>query len=487
MINALFIFWFVLNATLLVFVLHELTLLFNAVFRRKKTLKPNLPANLPRVTVQLPVYNEKYVIDRLLASAAKIDYPKELLEIQVLDDSTDETTEMIAEIIKKSEYPQLFKHIRRPNRVGFKAGALDYGLGEATGEFIAIFDADFIIEPQFLNHVIPFFQDEQVGVVQTKWLHLNENYSLLTRAQAIMLNTHFSIEQLGRSSANGYINFNGTAGIWRKTCIADSGGWHADTLTEDLDLSYRAQIRNWRFEYLFDVGSPAELPVTFEAYRTQQHRWSKGAAECVRKNWTMLWAAKINLKVKLLGAFHLLNSSVYLLLIPLILLSPIIYYFTKNNLVTLPYPQHLSAVGLITTTLLIFIFFVGNLIGQKQKLQRIILFVPALFTFFAMTSGISLYMIIGVLQGYTNRQSDFIRTPKFGVSPDTKTKVRKGYDFKKELRLKFFEAFFLLYGFFIFYLALNDLNLIMGVYGLIIVVGYALAVLFNKQTFRKEG
>ena len=232
------------------------------------------------------------------------------------------------------------------------------------------------------------------------------------------------------------------------------------------------------------MGTPAELPATLEAYRTQQHRWSKGAAECVRKNWNMLWEAKIPFKAKILGAFHLLNSSVYLLIIPLILLSPIIYYFTKNQLITFPYSHEMSAIGLITTSLLILIFFTGNLIGQKDKLKKILFFIPSLFTFFAMTSGISLYMIIGVIHGYRKKKSAFVRTPKFGEKDGLKDKIKKGYDFKKEFSLKAFEAFFLCYGLFITYIAISDLNIIMAVYGLIITVGYSLAVLFNRQTFK---
>ena len=484
--NFLFILWLVLNGLLLVFVVHELFLLLSALTRGSKikhVLDPN--QELPFITVQLPVYNEKYVIRRLLESAANLNYSDERLEIQVLDDSSDETTEIIANFIREQKNGHLFSHVRRADRHGFKAGALAYGLNEAKGEFIAIFDADFVISPDFLQQVVPYFKDESVGVVQTKWKHLNESYSLLTRAQAIMLNTHFSIEQLGRSSAHGFINFNGTAGVWRRACIEDAGGWHEDTLTEDLDLSYRAQIKKWRFEYLFDVGSPAELPVTFEAFRTQQHRWSKGAAECVRKNWSLLWKAKISLKAKVLGSFHLLNSSVYLLIIPLVLFSPIIYLMMQNKLISVPNNTTLASLGLLTTGLLIFIFFVGNIIGQTQKLKKILWFAPSIFAFFAMTTGIALYMVIGVLEGYLKKQSDFVRTPKFGESEGLLSKVKTGYDFKKELSLKFFESLFLCYGLFILYLGIRDLNGMMMVYASIITIGYSLAVLFPKRTFHR--
>jgi len=483
--NILFIIWLGLNTLLLIFVLHELYLLASALMRKKKpkkTIDPLQP--LPFITLQLPVYNEKYVILRLLESAAKLNYPSSKLEIQILDDSTDETTEIIRNFINTQTSIHVFSHVRRSDRFGFKAGAMAYGLKEAKGEFIAIFDADFVISPDFLEQVVPYFSDQSVGVVQTKWKHLNESYSLLTRAQAIMLNTHFSIEQLGRSSAHGFINFNGTAGVWRRACIDDAGGWHADTLTEDLDLSYRAQIKKWRFEYLFDVGSPAELPITFEAYRTQQHRWSKGAAECVRKNWGLLWQSKVPLKAKILGSFHLLNSSVYLLIIPLVLFSPIIYLIMQNNLITVPNHKELASIGVVTSSLLIFIFFVGNLLGQRHIVQKIVWFIPSIFFFFAMTSGIALYMVIGVLEGYFKKPSDFVRTPKFGESKELVTKVKTGYDFKKELSLRFFEVFFLAYGIFILYLGIRDANGMMITYASIITVGYSLAVLFPKKTFR---
>jgi cellulose synthase/poly-beta-1,6-N-acetylglucosamine synthase-like glycosyltransferase len=483
MADTLFIIWFILNLVLLIFVVHEFTLMFFALTRKNQLKQPALLA-YPKVTVQLPVYNEKYVIKRLLQSAENLNYPAEKLEIQILDDSTDETSEIIQSFISNSPRKQLFRHIQRKDRIGFKAGALDYGLKLTDSEFVAIFDADFIIDSEFLQKSMPYFEHEKVGVVQSKWKHINEDFSFITRAQAIMLNTHFSIEQLGRSQANAYINFNGTAGIWRIACIRDAGGWHADTLTEDLDLSYRAQIKGWKFKYLFSLGSPAELPVTFEAYRTQQHRWSKGAAECVRKNAALLWNAPISLRKKTMGFFHLLNSSVYLLIVPLILLSPAIYYLSKNNFISFKNVDNLALIGLLTSSLLISIFFIGNLIGQRNILKRILLFIPSIFMFFAMTSGISFYMLIGVMEGYLNKKSAFVRTPKFGETQDLKKEIKIGYDYKKELSLKFFEIFFLAYGLFMLALAIKDLNLFMGIYGAIISTGFALAVIFKKQTFK---
>lgn len=482
--NFLYIVWFVLNCLLLLFVSHELFLLIHALIRKNKPAQTKvLSANLPPVTIQLPLYNEKYVVNRLLTSAANLNYPSDLLEIQILDDSTDETSEFIRDFIQNHPKSHLFTHIQRTDRTGFKAGALAHGLTLAKGEFVAVFDADFVIAPNFIEAVIPWFEDEKVGVVQTKWTHLNENFSLITRAQALMLNTHFSIEQLGRSEAKSYINFNGTAGIWRKKCIIDAGGWQADTLTEDLDLSYRAQIKGWKFQYLFDIDAPSELPVTFEAYKTQQFRWSKGAAECVRKNWNLLWSAKIGIKEKILGSFHLLNSSVYLLIIPIIILSPFIYYGMSNYLITLDGLLKYRHIGVITTSALILIFFLGNLIGQKNKLTHVVWFIPSIFFFFAMTSGISLYMLIGVLEGYLKKASEFVRTPKFGDDQTVKSKIKRGYDFKKEINLKIVEFIFLVYGIGVIVASIIEMNLPMAIYGGILTLGFSLAVFLNKKTF----
>ena len=224
------------------------------------------PNEIPYVTVQLPIYNEKYVVPRLLENIAKLEYPKNKLEIQVLDDSTDDSVAETARIIAELQQTGLdIVHIRRENREGFKAGALKYGTAIAKGDFIAIFDADFLPKPDWLKQTVVYFKDEQIGVVQTRWGHINRNYSLLTKIQALALDTHFTLEQVGRNSKGHFINFNGTAGIWRKKTILDAGNWEGDTLTEDLDLSYRAQLKKWKFKYLEDVETPAELPVVVSA------------------------------------------------------------------------------------------------------------------------------------------------------------------------------------------------------------------------------
>jgi cellulose synthase/poly-beta-1,6-N-acetylglucosamine synthase-like glycosyltransferase len=286
------------------------------------------PEEIPYVTIQLPVFNELYVMKRLLKNIAKIDYPKDKLEIQVLDDSTDESIEMTSKYIKKVQELGIdIQHIRRTNRQGYKAGALKEGLKTAKGEFIAIFDADFLPTPNWLYETVPYFKDPQIGVVQTRWSHINRNYSTLTKIQAFMLDAHFTLEQVGRNSQGHFINFNGTAGVWRKECIYDAGNWEGDTLTEDIDLSYRAQLKNWKFKYLEKVETPAELPVVISAARTQQFRWNKGGAENFQKMAKRIIISKnISIKTKIHGLLHLLNSSMFICIFLVAILSiPMLY------------------------------------------------------------------------------------------------------------------------------------------------------------------
>ena len=278
-------------ALILIFMyaLSQLNLLFNYKSAKKKkdtSPKFNLKNNIeiPFVTVQLPVYNEMYVMERLLNNIVKLDYPVEKLEIQVLDDSTDQSViTTIAQIKELQKTGINIRHIRRTNRKGFKAGALKEGLEIAKGEFIAIFDADFLPQKNWLLETIPYFKNDKIGVVQTRWGHINRNYSTLTKIQAFALDANFTLEQVGRNTNGHFINFNGTAGVWRKKCILDAGNWEGDTLTEDLDLSYRAQLKKWKFKYLEHVKTPAELPVIISAARSQQFRWNKGGAENFQK------------------------------------------------------------------------------------------------------------------------------------------------------------------------------------------------------------
>ncbi|MCE7992880.1 MAG: glycosyltransferase [Roseivirga sp.] len=483
MANVLFGFWVLVNLLLFVHVFHEFILMLLALRPHKIENNRELK-ELPFVTIQLPLFNEKYVVKRLLEAVSKLDYPKDKLEIQILDDSTDETSDLIGDFLKENEEGGYeFIHIQRDDRSGYKAGALAYGTERCRGEFIAIFDADFVPDQKFLMQTIPHFQDAGVGVVQTRWLHINEGHSVLTRAQALMLNTHFSVEHLGRKNANGFINFNGTAGVWRKECILSSGGWQADTLTEDLDLSFRAQIKGWKFEYLFDVGSPAELPLTFDSYRTQQFRWSKGAAECLRKNIRSLWRSGAATSAKLVGTFHLLNSSVYLLAVLVLLLSPAVFYLTQAEEITLPYHAPLTMLGVSVLYLLMLVFFVGHWKSSANKVKAVLLFIPSVLIYFVMTTGISIYMVRGVIEGYRGKHSAFVRTPKFGSTVSLLRRIREGYDFKNEGRLLLLEVLGFCYGVFWVTVAIVELNPACFLYGSILLMGFSLSLFFKYKTF----
>ena len=282
--------------------------------KTKNIILPNFK-NLPFVTVQLPIYNEQNVIKRLLDAIVKMDYPSDKIEIQVLDDSDDNSSIYVKNLISqlKSKTNLKINHIIRKNRDGFKAGALRYGLELAKGNYIAIFDADFIPRSDWLKKTVCGFKDPKVGVVQTKWNHINKNFSLLTKIQAFALDIHFTLEQAGRSFNSYFLNFNGTAGIWRKEAILKSGNWNSDTLTEDLDLSYRAQLRGWRIKYMESINAPAEIPFLISAIKSQQFRWSKGGAENFKKHSLNILKNK-NLKVstKVHCAFHLFSSSLFL-------------------------------------------------------------------------------------------------------------------------------------------------------------------------------
>ena len=290
------------------------------LYVRRKKDKNNFPDVSkifePHVTVQLPVFNERYVVERLIDAVSNLNYPREKIEIQILDDSNDDTTAIILKKVESLRQLKLdIKLIHRENRSGYKAGALDHGLRLAKGEFIAIFDADFIPDANFLNNTLHIFSDPTVGAVQTRWDHLNKDYSLLTQLQAFGLDAHFSVEQGARNEAGSFINFNGTCGIWRKQCIIHAGGWSSDTLTEDLDLSYRAQLKNWKFKYLEEISTPGELPVIMPAIKAQQYRWNKGGAETARKVFGNVMRSKIGVINKIHAFFHLFNSSVFLSLL----------------------------------------------------------------------------------------------------------------------------------------------------------------------------
>jgi len=402
--------------------LAQLNLLFNYLSSKKSkkdcdTFDLSKSEEVPFVTIQLPVYNEMYVMDRLLDNIALIDYPKNKLEIQVLDDSTDETIESTKQHVEKIKAQGIdIKHITRTDRTGFKAGALKEGLKIAKGEFIAIFDADFLPKPNWLKRTIPYFKDDQIGVVQTRWSHINRNYSLLTKIQAFALDAHFTLEQVGRNSKGHFINFNGTAGIWRKECIIDAGNWEGDTLTEDLDLSYRAQLKNWKFKYLEDVETPAELPVVISAARSQQFRWNKGGAENFRKMLNRVITSKnISTKTKIHGLLHLLNSSMFLnVFIVAVLSIPMLYI--KNEYTHLRFYFYFMSFFVMSTV----IFFVCYWFMYKQiygsGFKNFFSYIAMFFTFFSIAMGFSLHNSIAVLEGHMGKRSEFVRTPKFNIS-----------------------------------------------------------------------
>ncbi|WP_375252795.1 cellulose synthase family protein [Dokdonia donghaensis] len=431
--------------------LSQLNLLFN--YLRAQRIKDDAPkfnfkdpAQIPLVTIQLPVYNELYVMERLLDNIALLDYPKEKLEIQVLDDSTDESFESTKNHIERLKNQGLdIKHVTREDRSGFKAGALKEGLKVAKGEYIAIFDADFLPEPNWLQRTVPYFKDRNIGVVQTRWGHINREYSLLTRVQAFALDAHFTLEQVGRNSKGHFINFNGTAGLWRKQCIEDAGNWEGDTLTEDLDLSYRAQLKNWKFKYLEDVKTPAELPVVISAARSQQFRWNKGGAENFQKMSKKVVTSKsLSTKTKMHGILHLLNSTMFLnVLIVAILSIPMLYI--KNEYAHLkPYFYVMSFFVISSVIFFICYWFMFKSIyggGFKQFIRYIGMF----FTFFSIAMGFSLHNSIAVIEGHLGKRSDFIRTPKFNIS-ELKESWKGNKYIKKNISINvIFEGLLMLY------------------------------------------
>ncbi|MBI5401934.1 MAG: glycosyltransferase [Ignavibacteriae bacterium] len=438
----------------------------------------------PVVTIQLPLYNERYVITRLIDCTLKLDYPKEKLEIQILDDSTDDTSEIIDHHIKQYlEQGYDIKHIHRTNREGFKAGALKEGLKTCRGEFVAIFDADFIPRKKFLKRTLPyFFRDDKIALVQTRWEHINREYSILTKAQAIALDGHFVIEQAVRNRAGFFIQFNGTGGIWRKQAILDSGNWEADTLTEDLDLSYRAQMRGWKIKYIVNFTSPAELPAEINSLKNQQFRWTKGAIETMKKLFPKVLKSKMPLKMKLQSFVHLCSNIAY----PFILIAGIL-----NLPVTLI--KEGGEYDPVFKFMSIFIFafvssFMFYLYSQKDVYEdwqkRIVLF-PVFMTG---SMGLSVNNTKAVFEGLINKKSEFVRTPKFKITDDKHTWQDKKYLTKKIPFTTYIEAVLSLYcftgvGFSIYYVQIAALPFqimfALG-YGLIAYLSIKQVVTYNR-------
>ena len=399
-------------------------LLFLYWKHRNDTPKPPRQfVDLPMVTIQLPMFNEMYVAERLLEGVATIDYPKDKFEIQVLDDSTDETTEIArrkADELRARGFIVTFRH--RTNRNGYKAGALEEGLTDAKGDFVLVFDADFVPTPGILNDLIHHFTDPKVGMVQARWGHLNRDYSLLTRVQSMMLDGHFVVEHIARNRSGRFFNFNGTAGMWRRATIIDAGGWQHDTLTEDMDLSFRAQLRGWQFVYVPTALAPAEIPCEMNSFKSQQFRWAKGSAQTAKKLlWTVL-KADLPLKVKIECVFHLTNNFAYVFLVLLAALQlPNLIMRQRMNepeLLLLDVPLF------FTTCISIIIFYLTTHRALYGTLRDAVKRLPVMM---AVSIGLSINNARAVLEGLFGHESEFVRTPKHGVEARDDSWVQKRY------------------------------------------------------------
>jgi cellulose synthase/poly-beta-1,6-N-acetylglucosamine synthase-like glycosyltransferase len=381
-------------------------------WRRRQRSRADLPPLIdPVVTIQLPLFNELYVAERVIRSACEVDYPRELLEIQVLDDSTDETLDLTRRLVRDYQARGVpIVHLHRDNRNGFKSGALAYGFERARGEYIAVFDADFVVPRDFLRRTLPHFADPTIGIVQTRWAYFNDNFSELTRATALALDGHFVVEQSARCWAGWFLNFNGTAGILRARAIAEAGGWQSDTITEDLDLSYRAQLAGWRAKYLPDVVCPSEIPSDMHSLKAQQFRWTKGAQETARKILPRLWRAPLPASVKIEGTLHLLSSLAYPLLIVLTVLSPFVILAAGVDHLKIIWPISLYYLMAFSGTFFCYYTAARVLGGSwRQRIARFPLFL-------ALSIGMSVHNTRAALEGLIGKRSPFERTPKYRVT-----------------------------------------------------------------------
>jgi cellulose synthase/poly-beta-1,6-N-acetylglucosamine synthase-like glycosyltransferase len=416
--------YFFLLAVLSLYGMHRYYLI--GLHRRTRNNRPRpgpVPDPVPRLTVQLPIFNELYVVERLIEAACRIDYPRNRLQIQVLDDSTDATREVARRLVERQRKNGVpIEYLYRAERRGYKAGALQAGLAHATGDLIAIFDADFVPSPEFGRAVLHYFHDPKVGMVQARWGHLNRDYSLLTQVQSILLDGHFVIEHAARNRGGLFFNFNGTAGVWRRSCIESAGGWQHDTLTEDLDLSYRAQMRGWKFLFLSDEVSPAELPVEMAAFKTQQHRWAKGSVQTARKLLPQLLRSGLPVRVKAEAFVHLTSNFAYVLMIFLSLLL---------------YPSILvrgeaGTIGLLLADLPLFLFATFSVLNfyafsQKQAgpdWVRRLVYLPCLMS---VGIGLAVNNSMAVLSGLFGNDLRFQRTPKFRIEKTSDGWLGKRY------------------------------------------------------------
>ncbi len=438
-------FWFLIAFMCGLFGFHRLFLMGIYLWfkhKEKYTLPPEASNYRPHVTIQLPIYNERYVVGRLIDAVCNIQYPRHLLDIQVLDDSDDTTRQLIDTIVEKKRKQGYSIHvIRRLSRMGYKAGALQHGLSSAKGEWILIFDADFIPQPNILEKALLYLCDSKLGMVQFCWDHVNRNFSLLTRIQALFLDGHFHIEHFARNRSGRFFNFNGTAGMWRKRCITDSGGWQYDTLTEDMDLSYRAQMKGWKFLYLPDIKVPAELPIELSAFKSQQHRWAKGGIQTARKILPSLFRSSLPWSIKIEGAFHMLANVMYLVLPSMMLLMP--HVLKNTSWLTL----YLFKSVLLFSFISVIIFYI--VAAWESSLWYLIRSIKDIPLLMAVGIGLCINNSRAVLEGFFSNTAVFVRTPKYNVTVKKDPWKRNVYRIKR-LPLFCVEVFFLIYLLMIF-------------------------------------
>jgi cellulose synthase/poly-beta-1,6-N-acetylglucosamine synthase-like glycosyltransferase len=409
---------------------HRSQLVFLFLKTRDKVPSPKSRFEaLPFVTIQLPMFNERYVARRLLQAVANVDYPRNRFEIQVLDDSTDDTTEIVREKVEELRRQGIdISLVHRTNRSGYKAGALENGLKTARGEFIAVFDADFNPGENILNDTIHYFTDTKVGMVQMRWGHINRRYSLLTRIQSLMLDGHFVIEHDARFRSGRFFNFNGTAGIWRRSTISDAGGWEHDTLTEDMDLSYRAQLKGWNFVYLTHVETPAEIPVEMASFKSQQHRWAKGSIQVAKKMLPLIFKSSVPFKIKMEAFFHLTNNLAYVLMILLaLLLLPNLLVRTEHGwreVLIIDLPLFMG------TTFSIGTFYVVAHRHLYGGFWKAIAKVPMLMS---LGIGLSINNAKAVLEGLFGYETEFVRTAKHGAESESVLLTKMRYRARKSL------------------------------------------------------
>jgi cellulose synthase/poly-beta-1,6-N-acetylglucosamine synthase-like glycosyltransferase len=467
---AIMIPYFLVLVILATYGIHRYVLVYNYFkYRHRMPAAPPEPAEWPKVTIQLPIFNERYVIERLVEAVAQFDYPRDRMEIQVLDDSTDETREVARSCVERYQrlgLPIAYHH--RTNREGYKAGALQKGLEAASGEFVVIFDADFLPPADFLRRTIPYFDDPKLGMVQTRWTYVNRNYSVLTQIEAILLDGHFVIEHCARYRHGDFFNFNGTAGVWRRAAIEDAGGWQHDTLTEDTDLSYRAQLRGWHFIYLPEIECPSELPVEMNAFKSQQARWAKGLMQTAKKILPRVLKAPVPGHVKVEAIFHLTANISYplMVLLSVILLPAMIVRFYQGwfQVIVIDLPLFLASTCSISS-----FYLASQRVLYPKAWKRTFLYLPFVM---AVGIGLSVRNAVSVMEAIFGKKSEFTRTPKYRIEGQ-----QRGAWLKKSYRkgagwMPFLEVALGLYFAATVYYAISNENYLTVPFLLLFVWGY---------------